>query len=370
MTRKNKLMQFVAILFLTLFTFYSHAKAPEEKKLLIYNWEDYLPQDVLDDFEKETGIHVVYDVFDSNETLEARLLSGPSGYDVVFPSSSPYFARQLVAGAFQKLDHSKLSNLSEVSSTLLKLLKSVDQGNQYGVPYLWGTSGFAYNKESLESLMPEAPKDSLAMLFDPAVVSQFKACGVSMIENPSDLFDAALLYLGKNPNPTSMNDVEAAAKLLRTVRPYIAKFVTSQVSSELANGDLCLCQCLSLEAFMAQQRTKEAKQPFTIVYRTPKEGTEVWCDMMAIPHDAPHPDNAHKFINFILHPEIMARITNATYAANPVDKSKLWVSEDIRNSTVIFPNLKKLPRIYMQQFATREIEKHRLRLWLQIKAKR
>lgn len=363
-------LKLLLLTFFCIFVTHSYAKAPEEKKLLIYNWEEYLPQDVLDEFEKETNIHVVYDVFDSNEILEARLLSGPSGYDVVFPSSSPFFSRQLAAGAFLKLDKAKLPNLKDVSPTLLKLLEKVDPGNLYGIPYLWGTSGFAYNKEKIEQLMPDAPKNSLAMLMDPNVVRRFSKCGVSLMEQASDVFDAALLYANRPPNPASVEELELAKKVLQAVRPYMSKFITFQVVAELSNGDLCLSQCFSLEAFLAQQRTKEAKQPFKIFYTTPKEGTEIWCDMMAIPHDAPHPNNAHVFMNFLLRPEIMARITNATYAANPVDKSKLWIDEKIRDSAIIYPELSKLPNIYVQKFAPREIEKHRLRLWLQFKAMR
>lgn len=340
---------------------------PEDKKLLIYNWEDYLPQDVLDEFERETGIHVIYDVFDSNETLEARLLSGPSGYDVVFPSSSPFFSRQLAAGAFLKLDHRKIPNITNINKKLLELLQTVDPENLHGLPYVWGTSGFAFNVNRVQLLMPSAPKDSLAMLLDPKVVSRFKSCGVSFMETPTDLFDMALLYLGLVPSKSTLEDIDRAAEILMKVRPFISKFATSQVATDLANGDICLAQCMSLEAFMAQQRAQEARQPFSIEYVIPKEGGEVWCDMMAIPRDAPHPDNAHLFMNFLLQPKVMARITNATFAANPVEASKPWVNEEIRNSNTIFPDLDALPKIYMQRYAPRKLERYRLKLWLQIK---
>lgn len=339
----------------------------DEKKVLIYAWADYVPDDVILDFERETGITVVYDAFDSNETLEARLVTGYSGYDVVFPSSSPHFPRALKLGAFQPLDYGKIPNAQGVHPRLLALLQSGDPGNRYGVPYVWGTSGFAYNVQKIRTLYPDAPVDSIAMIMDPMVVARFAPCGVSLLENGGDVFDALLLSLGQKPRIDSPKQLAFLFDKLLPLRPHIAKFSATQPRADLANGDLCLSQCWCQEAYLAQKTVREAGLPFDIAFVHPKEGVEIWCDMLAIPIHAPHPNNAHVFINFLLRPDIMARITNQIFTVNSVPASWDLLDPEIKNSPILMPDLDHLPHAYVQQALSPELDRQRTRLWIRFK---
>jgi len=299
------------------------ASAAEEKVLNVYNWSDYIEASVIEDFTKETGIKVQYDVFDSNEMLETKLLAGNTGYDIVVPSAS-FLYRQLKAGVHQKLDKSQLPNLANVDPDIAKRLEAFDAGNEHSVNYMWGTSGVGYNVKKIAERMKDAPVDSFAMFYDPKIASKFADCGISILDAPSEVLGTVLIYLGKDANSEKPEDLDAAEAVLKAVRPYIKNFHSSAYIEQLANGEICLALGWSGDVLQAQTRAVDAKNGVEIDYRIPKEGAVMFFDQMAIPKDAKHPKNAHLFINYLLRPEIAARnstyisFANANKAATPL----------------------------------------------------
>ena len=288
------------------------AAAAEEPVLHVYNWSDYIAPDTIADFEKETGIAVTYDVYDGNEVLEAKLLAGHSGYDIVVPSASPYMARQIKAGAYRTLDKSKLPNWQNLDPQLLALAATADPGNAHGVPYLWSVTGIGYNTAMLDrALGPEAPRDTLALLFDPALARKLEGCGIGLLDTPQEVFPAALTYLRLDPKSRDPADLDRAAELIQRVRPYVRKFHSSQYINDLATADLCIALGYSGDVIQARNRAREAESAVEIAFRVPREGAQMSIDMLGIPADAPHPDNALLFINYILRPEVIAAVSNA-----------------------------------------------------------
>ncbi|GJL82818.1 MAG: putrescine-binding periplasmic protein [marine bacterium B5-7] len=312
------------------------ALADEEKIVNIYNWSDYIAEDTIENFEAETGIKVRYDVFDSNEVLEAKLLAGNTGYDIVVPTSS-FMARQIQAGVFAPLDKSKLPNWKNLDKDILARLDQQDPGNKYGMPYMWGTTGFAYNINKIKERMPDAPTGSWDMLFNPEVVKNFADCGVTLLDAPTEVFDAALNYLGKDPNGHDKDALEDATEMLTKVRPYIKYFHSSQQINDLANGDICLAMGWSGDMFIARDRADEAEQGVEIEYVIPSEGALIWFDMMTIPADAPHPDNAHAFLNYMMKPEVAAGVSNYVWYANANAAATELVDEEITSDPAIYP---------------------------------
>jgi putrescine transport system substrate-binding protein len=336
----------------------------------IYNWSDYIGETTLEDFTEASGIETRYDVYDSNDVLEAKLLAGGSGYDVVVPASEPYFAREIEAGIYQKLDKSKLPNLQYLDPDLMGKAAASDPGNEHGVIYQYGTTGFGYNVDKLDERMPGAPVDSLDMLFEPDIVARFADCGVTMLDTANEVIPLALNYLGKDPNGENAADLEAAEELLISVRPYIKYFHSSQYINDLASGEICLALGWSGDVVQARMRSAEAQNPQRIAYTIPKEGTILWFDMLAIPKDAPHPDAALAFINFVLDPKVMAGITNYVAYANAVPESLQFVREDIRNDTTIFPTPDIRSRLFVQRVLPADAERERNRAWTRIKSGR
>jgi putrescine transport system substrate-binding protein len=277
-----------------------------QRVLNVYNWSDYIDPTVVPGFEKEYGIHVNYDVFDSNEVVETKLLSGHTGYDVVVPSAS-FLQRQIQAGVFQKLDKSLLPNLENLDPSISRIIQVHDPGNQYAVNYLWGTSGIGYNEAKVLQAMPDAPVDSFAMFYDPEVVKHFKSCGVSMLDAPDEMVGTVLIYLGRNPNSESLDDLKAAERVLLSIRPYVRYINSSRYIDDLANGGLCLALGWSGDVGQSRARAEEDGKGISIKYNIAKEGAIMFFDMLAIPADAPHPHNAHLFINYLLRPEVAAR---------------------------------------------------------------
>jgi len=284
----------------------AQAPAPEEKVLNVYNWSDYIAEETIPEFQNRTGIQVNYDVFDSNEVLETKLLAGKTGYDVVVPSAS-FLERQIKAGVFMKLDRSKLTNLGNMDPEIMQRVALHDPGNEHSVPYLWGTTGIGYNPEKVKAALGTDTIDSWSALFDPANAAKLKDCGLVMLDAPSEVFDSALIYLGKDPNSESPDDLAAAEALVMSVRPYIRYFHSSQYINDLANGEICVALGWSGDILQAQARGAEAETPVEVAYTIPKEGAIIWFDMLAIPADAPHPDNAHQFINYLMEPQIIAQ---------------------------------------------------------------
>ncbi len=336
--------------------------AAEEKVLNVYNWSDYIDPQVLEDFQKETGIKVRYDVFDSNEVLETKLLTGNSGYDLVVPSAY-FLERQIKAGVFRKLDKDKLPNLANLDPDLLQREAGHDPGNEYGVIYMWGTTGIGYDEDKIRKAMPDAPVDSWRLVFDPAVIAKFKDCGVSVLEDPTDMVSTALLYLGKDPNSQSEADLKLAEDLLVKIRPYIRTITSSQYIDALANGDICLAVGYSGDILQARDRAAEAGKKINLKYSIPKEGALMWFDTLAIPADAQHPGNAHLFIDYLMRPEVAAKNSDFVHYANANLKATPLISEELRSDASIYPTPEVKARLRPNLAKTAEFTRLLNRSW-------
>lgn len=342
--------------------------AEEEKILNVYNWSDYIAEDTLAKFEQETGIKVTYDVFDDNGVLEAKLLSGKTGYDIVVPSSA-FLARQIKAGVFQPLDRAKLPNYKNLDAPLMKKLENADPGNLYSIPYLWGTTGLGINVQAVQkALGPDAPLDSWDLLFDPKYAAKLKSCGISMLDAPDEVIPAVLNYLGEDPNSQDVALMQGKAqdKLLE-VRPYMRYFHSSKYINDLANGDICLALGWSGDIIQAAGRAEEAENGVEIIYSIPSGGAGMWFDMLAIPKDADHPDNAHKFLNFLMRPEIMADITNYVWYPNGVLASKEFVDQEILDDPSVYPTPEVESKLYTFVVMPPKIDRVQSRVWSRVK---
>ena len=309
----------------------------EEMVLNVYNWSDYIAEDTIANFEERTGIDVNYDVFDSNEVLEAKLLAGNSGYDVVVPAAS-FLERQITAGVFARLDKSRLDNYGNLDATILERIAAHDPGNEHAVPYMWGTTGFGYNVAKVESVMSDAPTDSWQMLFDPDVVAELANCGVTLLDAPTEVFANLMGYLGRDPNSEDPEDVDLFEEHLLKIRPHIRYFHSSQNINDLANGEICVAMGWSGDMLIARDRAVEAGQGVDIAYTIPKEGAVIWFDNLAIPSDAPHPENAHLFLDYMMEAEVAAAISNYVFYANANSASLPYVDEEVKSDPSIYPS--------------------------------
>jgi putrescine transport system substrate-binding protein len=341
-------------------------QAQEEKKLNIYNWSDYIAEDTIANFETETGIDVTYDVFDSNEVLEAKLLTGSSGYDLVVPTAD-FLDRQIRAGVFMPLDKSKLPNLDNMDDVLMERVAAYDPDNAHAIIYMWGTTGFGYNAKMIEERMPDAPVDSFAMLYDPAVVAKFADCGVSLLDAPKDVVPTVLNYLGLDPNSEDLDDLAKAEELLLQIRPYIRYFHSSQYINDLANGEICLALGWSGDILQARDRAAEAGRGVEIKYTIPKEGTILWFDLMAIPADAPHPETAHMFMNYLMEPEVMAGISNYVFYANANAAATEFVDDAVKNDPGIYPSDEVKEKLFSVLAHPPRYDRALTRTWTKVK---
>ncbi len=345
----------------------SSAAAAQNNELHVYNWSDYIAEDTIAKFEAETGIKVTYDVYDSNEVLEAKMLTGNSGYDVVVPTSD-FLQRQIAAGAYMKLDKSKLPNLVNMDPDLMANAAAYDPGNEHAVIYMWGTTGIGYDVNAVaERLGADYVVDSWDLVFNPDVVSKLADCGVTFLNAPTEMIPAAMNYLGLDPNSTNKDDLEKGAALLEKVRPHIRYFHSSQYINDLANGDVCVSVGWSGDVFQAQARADEADNGVEVGYIIPKEGALQWFDMMAIPVDAPNPDAAHKFINFIMDPQITADITNYVWYANGNAASLPLVDEEITSNPGIFPTEEAKAHLWASKVYDARTDRLITRLWTRVK---
>ena len=343
------------------------APAAEEPVLNVYNWSDYIAKDTLDNFIKETGIKVTYDTFDSNETLEAKLVAGNTGYDVVVPSLT-FLARQIQAGVFQPLDKAKLTNYGNIDPEIYSLIAKNDPGNTYAVNYLWGTTGIGYNvKKIREILGPDAPVDSWALFFDKKNLAKLKQCGVYVLDTPSEILPLALNYLGEDPNSFDEAVIRKGEALLKDIRPYITQFHSSEYINALANGDACIAIGWSGDVFQARDRAEEAGKGVEIAYVIPKEGAAVWFDMVAIPKDAQHPDNAHKFINYLLRPEVIAAISNEVAYANANKASLPMVDQELKDNPGVYPTPEASKKLFNLAVLPPEVDRLFTRIWTSLK---
>ncbi|MFT4248799.1 MAG: polyamine ABC transporter substrate-binding protein [Pseudomonas sp.] len=349
------------------------AKAPggEEKVLNVYNYSDYIAEDTVPNFEKASGIKVVYDVFDSDEMVEAKLLAGGSGYDVVVPTLN-FFGRQIKAGVFLPLDKSKIPNLANLDPDVMKRIAQQDPDNQYGVPYMIGTTGIGYNVDKLKERFGGSTEiaGSWDLIFKPENISKLKDCGVTILDTPSDLLPIALNYLGLDPHSQKPEELQKAADLIKTIRPYVQNFHSSQYVGSLANGSTCLAVGWSGDIIQARDRAEEAGNGVKVAYSIPKEGAPQWFDMLAIPKDAKHPENAYAFINYLLTPEVAAANTDFIHYANPVPKATPLVSEEIRNDPTIYPPDEVKAKMFTYSINPPEVDQLYTRLWTEIKTGR
>jgi putrescine transport system substrate-binding protein len=337
-----------------------------EKVLNIYNWSDYIAADTIANFEKETGIKVRYDVFDSNEVLEAKLLAGNTGYDIVVPSAS-FVARQIKAGIFQPLDKTKLPNYANLDPELMKVLAGYDAGNQHIVPWLWGTTGIGYNVKKIKERMPDAPIGSWDLILKPEIVAKFKDCGVTMLDSPAEVVPTSLRYLGLPTGSQNAADLAKAEALMMTVRPSIKYFHSSQYINDLANGEICLVMGWSGDVFIARDRAAEANNGNEIAYFIPREGALMWFDTMGIPKDAKHTDNAYKFLDYVMRPKVIAAVSNLVKYPNGNAASTQYVDEAIRNDPAIYPDAATKANLFPNVVNTPEYDRLATRAWTRIK---
>ena len=356
-----------ATLFAGLTVAASQSALAADDVLNVYNWSDYIAKDTIPGFEKQSGIKVKYDNYDSDDTLQAKLLAGNSGYDIVVPSSN-YMAKQIQAGVYQKLDKSQIPNLKNLNPTLMKMIADSDPGNQYGVPWAYGIDGVAYNEQAVKkALGDKAPVDSWALVFDPEYLSKLKGCGVSFLDQPADVFAATLQYLHKDPNSTNPADYQAAFEVLKKVRPYITQFNSSGYINDLANNDVCVAVAYSGDVGIARRRAEESKRPYTIRFSNVKEGGVLWFDMMAVPKDAPHPQAAMKWINYIEDPKVNAQITNEVFYPTADAAARPFVTPAVAQDPSIYPSEEDIKKMTLLKSLPIEIQRLENRLWAQLK---
>jgi putrescine transport system substrate-binding protein len=340
------------------------AAAPAEaKELNIYIWNDYLPDAVVQRFSTETGIKVHVDNYDSNETLEAKLLAGKSDYDVVVPSGN-FIEKQIKAGVYLKLDKSKLTNLANMDPDVMQRLQLHDPGNEHAINYMWGTTGIGYNVGKVKKAMPNAPVDSWRLVFDPEVVKHFKSCGVEVLDSPSEMIAMTLAYLGKDPNSQSPDDLKLVEDALMKIRPYIKKINSSEYIADLATGEVCVAVGYNGDVVQAHARAIEAKNHIDVAYVIPKEGSIIWLDSMAIPADAPHPGNAHAFINFMMQPDTIAEASTAMHYANGNQAATSHVAEEVRNDPAVYLAPEVKARLFPNLAVSEDVTRNRTRMWV------
>ena len=340
--------------------------AQEEPVLNLFNWSDYRADDTLDNFTKETGIKVVESNYDSNEMLEGKLVAGSSGYDVVVPSA--YFLQhQIPLGIYQKLDKSKLPNLKNMDPSVMKALAAFDPDNQYAVDYMRYSTGLGYNVDAVKKLFPDAPLDSWALLFDPKNAAKFKDCGITVLDSPADVLPVAMIYLGLDPNSEKPEDLQKATDLLASVAPYIRKYDSSGYIDDLANGDACLSLGYSGDVYIAKDRATQAGKGVNVQYFIPKEGSYASYDVLAIPADAPHPENALKFINYLMEPKAIADASNAVFYANGNAAALALVDPTISGDPNIYPSPEMQAKLVGLKTHSQDFTRLMTRAWTKIK---
>ncbi len=342
----------------------------QERTVNFYNWSNYVAPGVLEDFTRETGIKVVYDTFDANETLETRLLAGKSGYDVVVPTAY-FLQRQIAANIFQKLDKSKLPNLANAWPVVTKQLAIYDPGNQFAANYMWGTTGIGYNVKMVQKILgADAKIDSWDIVFKPENLAKFKDCGIHMLDSADDIFPAALSYLGLDPNSTKQPDLEKAADLVIQIRPYVRKFHSSEYLSALATGEICLVVGWSGDIMQARGRAEEAKNNIEIGYAIPKEGAQMFFDNLAIPADAKNLSEAYALIDYLYRPEVAAKNTDFLSYANGNLASQKLVAPKILGDKNIYPDDATLAKLFVITARDPATQRVINRLWTKVKTGR
>lgn len=349
---------------------------PEEKVLNVYNWSDYVAPDTITNFEKATGIKVNYDVYSENETLETKLSAGRSGYDVVFPSARPFAQRQIAGGMYAELDRDQLGNWSNLDPAILQGLEDIDPGNRHVVPYMWGTTGLGINVDKVKAALGDAaPLDSWSLLFDPANAAKLASCGISVLDDDQEAFGAALIWLGRDPNAGSADEIDAVKQVYAAIRPHIRTFNNAEYKDALANGDVCVAMGYSGDIGQARDVAIEAAQGAgrpapDIRYVIPKEGAIRWIDVIAVPKDARHPNNAMAFINYLLQPEVIAAISNEVAYANPNLGATELVDPDLAQDPGVYPPAEVRAKLIDPHALPETVQRQRVRAWTGIKSGR
>jgi putrescine transport system substrate-binding protein len=344
--------------------------AAKDTQLNVYNWSDYIAKDTIPNFEKQTSIKVKYDNYDSDDTLQAKLLTGHSGYDIVVPTTN-YAGKQIAAGIFEPLDKSKIPNLKYLDPSLMALVAGADPGNKYAVPWAYGTTGLGYNVQKAQAALgPNVPLDSWDVLFKPENLSKLKSCGVSVLDAPDQVFAAALHYLGKDPNSTNPADYRTALEMLKKVRPYITQFNSSGYINDLAGGDICFAYGFSGDVIIAKKRAQEAKKSFAINYLIPKGGAPIWFDVMVIPKDAAHKDAALQWINYIETPQVHAAITNEVFYPSANAEARKYVAKDVADDPGVYPPDDVVKTLFLLKPLPADINRLETRLWTEFKTGR
>jgi len=345
----------------------AEAGASEDKVVSVLNWSDYVGDTTIADFEAKSGIKVTYDVFDSNEVLETKLLAGRSGYDVVVPTA-PFLERQIKAGVFLPLDKSKLPNLANMDPDIMQRTAAHDPGNQHAITYLWGTVGIGYNPELVQRALGTDTIDSWSAILDPANAAKLAKCGITMLDAPSDISSTVAIYKGLDANTEKAEDLKVIEDTLMAVRPYIRYFHSSSYINDLASGEICVALGWSGDMLQARDRGAAAAKPVTVRYAIPKEGAINYFDMLAIPADAPHPDNAHAYLNYLMEPEVIAQVTNKTRFANPNAAALPFVDDDIKNDPGIYPGAEVRTRLHPDLVESQEFSRDLNRAWTRIRS--
>ncbi|MEO1788454.1 MAG: polyamine ABC transporter substrate-binding protein [Pseudomonadota bacterium] len=344
------------------------ALAATAQEVRVYNWSDYIDEELLTKFEEETGIELIYDVFDSNEVLETKMLAGSSGYDVVVPTGD-FLQRQITAGAFQELDFDKLPNAGNLWDVIKDRTAQYDPGNAYSINYMWGTTGLGVNVGKVTELLgDDAPLASMDLILDPANMEKLAECGVHFLDAPTEIIPMALQYIGEDPDTQDPDVIAKAEDVLMAVRPYVQKFHSSEYINALANGEICVAVGWSGDVLQARDRAAEADNGVEIAYNAFEEGSLMWFDQMAIPADAPNPEGAHAFLNFIMDAQNMAAASNYVYYANGNEASKPFLLEDVIGDPAIYPDEATLANLYTKSPYDPRVQRTVTRLWTKIKS--
>ncbi|HBZ44602.1 MAG TPA: spermidine/putrescine ABC transporter substrate-binding protein PotF [Maritimibacter sp.] len=340
----------------------------QAEEVRVYNWSDYIDEELLTKFEEETGLDLVYDVFDSNEVLETKMLAGGSGYDVVVPSGT-FLQRQITAGAFQKLDKDQLPNLENMWDRIEERTATYDPGNEHAINYMWGTTGLGVNVGKVTEILGEdAPINSWDLVFKPENMEKLAGCGVHFLDAPAEMIPAALNYIGENPDSHDPEIIAKAEEVFMPVRPYIQKFHSSEYIDALANGDICVAVGWSGDILQARDRADEADNGNEIAYSAPKEGAQMWFDMMAIPVDAPNPEGAHTFLNFIMDAQNAAAAVNYVWYPSGNGAAREFVDQEILDDTSVYPDEETLENLFVTTPYPQKVQRDVTRLWTKIKS--
>ena len=344
------------------------AQAKPSKVLNIYNWSDYIGEKTIANFEAETGIKVTYDVMDSNETLETKIMTGNTGYDIVVPSLT-FLARQIQADVYLPIDKSRLKNYGNLDPAMMALLAKNDPDNGHSVPYLWGTTGIGYNVAKVkQALGDDFPLDSWAMVFEPENLAKLKGCGVAILDTPSEIIPPVLQYLGEEPNSFDPAVIQKGVDRLQALRPSILYFHSSQFINDLANGDICVAVGWSGDIIQAQARAKDAGKGVEVAYVIPKEGAPMWFDMVTMPADAPNEAAGYAFMNHLLQPEVMAGISNHVHYANGNAKADALVDPALKADNKVYPPQEVMTKLYALEAMPLKVDRVRTRIWSKVKS--